>query len=62
MKIFTEISLAACQRFELATDRGHFDTTSVNVWGEYKNSEAGGMPPTLHTAIAKTNGPISNNS
>ena len=57
MKIFTEISLAACQRFDLATDRGHFDTTSVNVWGDYKVSQAGGDAPHITYGYSKDKRP-----
>jgi transposase len=57
MKIFTEISLTACQRFDLATDRGHFDTTSVNVWGDYKDSQAGGDAPHITYGHSKDKRP-----
>ncbi|MCP3975676.1 MAG: IS1634 family transposase, partial [bacterium] len=40
MKMFTEISLKACGLFGVSTGQGHFDTTSVNVWGDYDNSTA----------------------
>ena len=57
MKIFTEISLTACHRFDLATDRGHFDTTSVNVWGDYKDSQAGGDAPHITYGYSKDKRP-----
>ena len=34
-KLFSAISVAALQRFPLSTKHVHFDTTSVNVYGEY---------------------------
>ncbi|MCK5923056.1 MAG: IS1634 family transposase, partial [Methylococcales bacterium] len=57
MKILTEVSLSACERFALATDRGHFDTTSVNVWGEYKNSSAGKEAPHITYGYSKDKRP-----
>lgn len=57
MKIFTEISLTACHRFDLATDRGHFDTTSVNVWGDYRGSHAGGDAPHITYGYSKDKRP-----
>jgi transposase len=57
MKILTEISLGACERFALSTDRGHFDTTSVNVWGEYKDSSPEGEAPHITSAYSKDKRP-----
>lgn len=34
-KIFSALSVSALQRFELSTRHIHFDTTSVNLYGEY---------------------------
>jgi transposase len=45
MKIFTEISLQACKRFQVQTHCGNFDTTSVNVWGNYDCSTPEGNAP-----------------
>jgi transposase len=53
MKILTEISLGACERFALSTDHGHFDTTSVNVWGDYKDSSAGQEAPHITYGYSK---------
>ncbi len=38
LKLFTEVSLKAATVFELDTTQCSFDTTSVNVWGDYNNS------------------------
>jgi len=37
-KIFSALSVSALQRFELSTRHVHFDTTSVNLYGEYLGS------------------------
>ncbi len=37
-KLFSAISVSALQRFCLSTKHVHFDTTSVNVYGEYLNA------------------------
>ena len=59
MKVLTEVSLRACERFGLRTDCGHFDTTSVNVWGDYANSTPDGDTPHItygySTPAAMTN-------
>jgi hypothetical protein len=34
-KIFSALSVSALQRFELSTRHVHFDTTSVNLYGDY---------------------------
>jgi len=38
LKLFTEVSLRAATVFDLDTSQCSFDTTSVNVWGDYNNS------------------------
>ena len=40
LKLFTEVSLRAATVFELDTFRCSFDTTSVNVWGDYNPSSS----------------------
>jgi len=37
-KIFSSLSVAALQRFGLSTEHVHFDTTSVNLYGDYLNA------------------------
>ena len=38
LKLFTEVSLKAAKIFNLDTSQCSFDTTSVNVWGDYDSS------------------------
>ena len=37
-KVFSEVTFNASCKFSLDTRHVHFDTTSVNVWGEYEQS------------------------
>ena len=37
-KIFSALSVRALQRFSLSTKHVHFDTTSVNLYGDYLNA------------------------
>ena len=57
MKLFTEISLKACKLFGVNTGQGHFDTTSVNVWGDYDNSTPGGTAPHITHGYSKDKRP-----
>lgn len=57
MKIFTEISLKACALFGVSTAQGHFDTTSVNVWGDYEQSTAGESAPHITYGYSKDKRP-----
>ena len=41
LKLFTEVSLKAASIFNLDTSQCNFDTTSVNVWGDYNDSKPG---------------------
>ncbi len=34
-KLFGEVAFQACRRFPLDMSKVHFDTTSVNIWGNY---------------------------
>lgn len=43
-KIFSSVSVAALQRFSLSTEHVHFDTTSVNLYGDYPNAADEGAP------------------
>ncbi len=38
-RIFSVLSTSAVERFELSTQHVHFDTTSVNVYGDYLNAQ-----------------------
>jgi transposase len=57
MKLFTEISLKACKLFGVNTAQGHFDTTSVNVWGDYDSSTPGGTAPHITHGYSKDKRP-----
>ena len=37
-KIFSAVSVSALQNFQLSTEHVHFDTTSVRVYGDYRNA------------------------
>jgi transposase len=43
-RIFSALSISTLQRFDLSTKHVHFDTTSVNVFGDYLNTEADTVP------------------
>ena len=43
-KIFSALSVRALERFCLSTRHVHFDTTSVNVYGDYLNADGDGAP------------------
>jgi transposase len=45
LKLFTEVSLKAASVFNLDTGTVSYDTTSVNVWGDYAGSEPGAGEP-----------------
>jgi len=34
-KVFSEVAVQACRNFNVRSRHAHFDTTSVNVWGDY---------------------------
>jgi transposase len=57
MKIFTEASLKACRIFEVDTSQGQFDTTSVNLWGDYEGSTPGGSAPYITKGFSKDKRP-----
>lgn len=57
LKLFTEVSLKAASVFELDTSQGSFDTTSVNVWGDYDNSEPGQKSPRITYGYSKDHRP-----
>ena len=45
LKLFTEVSLRAASVFNLDTATVSYDTTSVNVWGDYAGSRPGANEP-----------------
>lgn len=57
MKIFTDISLKACRLFGVSITQGHFDTTSVSLWGDYEGSAAGGEAPHITYGYSKDRRP-----
>ena len=57
MKIFTGISLEACRLFGVRIDQGHFDTTSVNVRGDYASSAQEGPAPHVTYGYSKDKRP-----
>ena len=57
LKLFTEISLKAAQVFNLDTSKLNFDTTSVNVWGDYKNSTPDSNAPHITYGYSKDKRP-----
>ncbi len=57
LKIFTAIALKACEVFNIKRDCGHFDTTSVNVWGDYLGQPLAGCGPNLCKGFSKDHRP-----
>jgi len=53
LKLFTEVSLKAASTFNLDTSRCNFDTTSVNVWGNYHNSRPDSQAPHITHGYSK---------
>lgn len=53
LKLFTEVSLKAASVFKLDTSKCSFDTTSVNVWGDYEDSKPGGKIPHITYGYSK---------
>jgi transposase len=43
-KIFSAISIAVVNAFNLPIDKVNFDTTSISVWGQYLNSQQDNSP------------------
>jgi len=56
-KIFSALSVSALQRFELSTRHVHFDTTSVNVYGEYLGAGGHGAPFKITNGYSKDKRP-----
>lgn len=53
LKLFTEVSLKAASTFQLDTSKCSFDTTSVNVWGDYLNSRPDSQAPHITHGYSK---------
>jgi transposase len=56
-KLFTEVSLKAAEVFLLDLATCNFDTTSVNVWGEYPESAANRKAPHITHGYSKDKRP-----
>lgn len=57
MKIFTDVALRAAEIFSLDTTKLNFDTTSINLWGEYAGSTEGGTAPYITYGHSKDKRP-----
>lgn len=53
LQLFTEVSLKAASVFNIDTSRCSFDTTSVNIWGNYDSSAPGGKAPHITYGYSK---------
>jgi len=53
LKLFTEVSLKAASIFNLDTSKCNFDTTSVNVWGDYNDSKPEETAPHITYGYSK---------
>ncbi len=56
-KIFSALSVSSLQRFNLSTRHVHFDTTSVNVFGEYLNTVNDDAPFKITNGYSKDKRP-----
>jgi transposase len=56
-KIFSALSVSALQRFELSTDHAHFDTTSVSLYGDYREADGDGAPFKITQGYSKDKRP-----
>ncbi len=56
-KIFSALSVSSLQRFDLSTRHVHFDTTSVNVFGEYLNTVNDDAPFKITNGYSKDKRP-----
>lgn len=56
-KLFSSVSVAALQRFSLSTEHVHFDTTSVNLYGDYPNATGEQTPFEITHGYSKDNRP-----
>ncbi len=56
-KLFTEASIKAAQEFALDLSSCNFDTTSVNVWGQYDQSAANTKAPHITYGYSKDKRP-----
>jgi transposase len=57
LKLFTNISLNAANIYNLRSHQGSFDTTSVNLWGNYENSKPSQKSPHITYGYSKDKRP-----
>jgi len=57
LKMFTEVSLSAVSAYDLDTSKYNFDTTSVNVWGDYSKDESKSTAPKILYGYSKDKRP-----
>lgn len=57
LKLFTEVALKAAKIFDLDTTQCSFDTTSVNVWGDYNTSQPDKKAPHITYGYSKDKRP-----
>ena len=57
LQLFTEVSLKAASIFNLDTSQCSFDTTSVNVWGDYDSSAPNQKAPHITHGYSKDKRP-----
>ena len=57
LKLFTEVSLKAATVFGLDTSHCSFDTTSVNIWGDYNTSAPNKKAPHITYGYSKDKRP-----
>jgi transposase len=55
--MFTEVSLSAVTAYDLDTSKYNFDTTSVNVWGDYLKDEPRSNAPKILYGYSKDERP-----
>jgi len=57
LKLFTEVALKAATIFDLDTSHCSFDTTSVNIWGNYNTSQPNQKAPHINHGYSKDKRP-----
>jgi len=56
-RIFSALSVTALERFSLATQHVHFDTTSINLYGDYRSAEGEAVPFAITHGYSKDQRP-----
>lgn len=52
-KLYTELSLGVVKKFSLNLEQSHFDTTSINVWGDYERKPKSGQGQNITYGYSK---------